>query len=228
MGLGVRQGWRAVWTKICGIRDPAVLEWLLPLAPSAIGLNFFPSSPRFVSPEVARDIASRLPPHIESVGVFVNVTAPEAAGIAEMVGLNRVQFHGDDPPALLAEFQRLCPTASIIRAARMPVEGLAGLAAYLDECRNLGVVLSACLIDAYVTGHYGGTGTVVSWDKLRQDYRTREWPPLILAGGLTAGNVAAAIRTVKPWGVDVASGVESSPGVKDRTLTERFLAAARG
>jgi phosphoribosylanthranilate isomerase len=216
-----------VWTKICGVRDPATLSWLLPLAPSAIGLNFHPPSPRSVAPEVAADIARQLPSAIETVGVFVNRPVDDVAAIAEQVGLTRVQFHGDELPALLAEFQRRCPAVKLIRAWRMSSAGLADLASYLDECRDLGVTLSACLVDAHMPGSYGGTGAVVPWEPLRAEYQAATWPPLILAGGLHGGNVAAAIRAVQPWGVDVASGVESSPGVKDLTLTEQFLAAAR-
>jgi phosphoribosylanthranilate isomerase len=216
-----------VWTKICGVRDPANLAWLLPLAPSAIGLNFHPPSPRSVAPDVAADMVRCLPPTIEAVGVFVNRPVTDVAAIAEQVRLNRVQFHGDEPPALLAEFQRRCPTVKLIRVWRMSPAGLSDLASYLDECRDRGVTLSACLVDAHVPGSYGGTGAVVPWDQLRAEYQAATWPPLILAGGLHPGNVAAAIHAAQPWGVDVASGVESSPGVKNRALTEQFLAAAR-
>jgi phosphoribosylanthranilate isomerase len=109
----------------------------------------------------------------------------------------------------------------------MGTSGLSELADYLARCRRLGVTLSACLIDAHVVGSYGGTGAVVPWDQLRNDYRVTDWPPLILAGGLHPTNVMAAIEAVAPWGLDVASGVESSPGVKDLALVEQFLAAAR-
>jgi phosphoribosylanthranilate isomerase len=164
---------------------------------------------------------------VEPVGVFVNESAARIAELVERVGLRHVQLHGEESPEALAEIQRACPQIPLIRAWRMRAARLSDLADYLARCRQLSITISACLIDAHIAGSYGGTGAVVPWDRLRAEFRANQWPPLILAGGLHPGNVAAAIAAVAPWGVDVASGVESSPGVKDLALVERFLTAAR-
>ncbi|HUQ71035.1 MAG TPA: phosphoribosylanthranilate isomerase [Planctomycetaceae bacterium] len=216
-----------VWTKICGVRDVTAATAVAELGPSAIGLNFYPKSPRCVDTTVAAEIVSQLPATTEAVGVFVNATAERVADVVTQIGLHRIQLHGDEPPEFLAEIQRRCPQTPLIRAWRMSDTGLADLASYLARCDDLGVTISACLVDAHVAGSYGGTGAVVQWELLRDSYRTDQWPPLVLAGGLRPGNVAAAIRAMQPWGVDVASGVESAPGVKDLALVEQFLAVAR-
>ncbi|MDZ4685212.1 MAG: phosphoribosylanthranilate isomerase [Planctomycetaceae bacterium] len=216
-----------MWTKICGVRDVTAAAAIAKLGPSAIGLNFYPQSPRCLDTTIAAEIVSQLPATIEAVGVFVNAAVDRVVDVVSKVGLHRMQLHGDEPPEFLAEIQSRCPQMPLIRAWRMSDTGLSDLATYLTRCDELGVTISACLVDGYVAGNYGGTGTVVPWELLRAEYRTATWPPLVLAGGLHPGNVVAAIRTVQPWGVDVASGVESTPGVKDLTLVEQFLSATR-
>src|SRR5262249_31764054 len=98
---------------------------------------------------------------------------------------------------------------------------------FLGECRDQSCELAGCLVDSHVTGMYGGSGKTVAWDQLANEYPQRHWPPLILAGGLAAKNVAQAVAVVRPWDVDVASGVESAPGVKDFDLVCQFVANAR-
>ncbi|HVW02475.1 MAG TPA: phosphoribosylanthranilate isomerase, partial [Planctomycetaceae bacterium] len=109
---------------------------------------------------------------------------------------------------------------------RMGPAGLAPLEEYLHHCRSHSAAPHACVIDAHVSGSYGGTGQAVPWDRLHEEYRA-EWPKLILAGGLNPENVARAIHVARPWGVDTASGVESAPGVKDFERVRQFIAAAR-
>ncbi len=215
----------SMWIKICGIRDLTTAEQVAALSPDAIGLNFYPSSPRCVSRPIAREIASRLPASIRSVGVFVNHSVTEIAEIVADCGLSMIQLHGDERPEFLADLQTVLPNTPLIRAWRMGAD-LADLEKYLTDCQRLRVRLFGCLIDAKVAGTYGGTGHSPPWDVLRSSYRCDAWPPLILAGGLTEANVAAGIAAVLPWGVDVASGVESSPGVKDLDRAARFIAAA--
>jgi phosphoribosylanthranilate isomerase len=215
-----------MWVKICGIRDVSTAERVAALSPDAIGLNFYSPSPRFVSRDVAREIASRLPFAISAVGVFVNHSVMEIAETVSACGLTMVQLHGDEPPEFLATLQATLSAPPLIRAWRMGGD-LADLEAYFTECRKLGVRLAGCLIDAKVSGSYGGTGRTPSWDMLRDSYRREAWPPLILSGGLTPDNVAEGIHVVGPWGVDVASGVESSPGVKDVDRVAAFIHEAR-
>ena len=215
-----------MWVKICGIRDVATAEQVAALRPDAVGLNFYGKSPRCVTLETARDIVRRLPPSISTVGVFVNHPVDDIARLVDSCRLTMVQLHGDETPEFVASLQAQLPDTPMLRAWRMG-DRLDDLAIYLDECQRRKVRLAGCLIDAKVSGTYGGSGHCPPWESLSAHYRRTEWPPLILAGGLTPDNVASGIAAVSPWGVDVASGVESSPGVKDVSAVLRFLHAAR-
>jgi phosphoribosylanthranilate isomerase len=166
------------------------------------------------------DVASA----VEPVGVFVNHSVDEIREICEECQLQTIQLHGDEPPEQIAE---LTAEYRVIRAFRVGEEGLDAVSRYLDECDKLNAKPWACLVDGKSEGSFGGTGKTAPWETLRRLYRTAEWPPLILAGGLTAGNVAEAIRVAGPWGVDVASGVESSIACKDRALVRQFVQNAR-
>lgn len=214
-----------MWSKICGIRDLETARWVAATGPSALGLNFFPRSPRVIDPQAAATIGAALGDRLELVGVFVNHPVEAITDLVTACRLKTVQFHGDEPPSALAEVRRLCPHVKLIRswtrAARWD-----RLPGYLQECAELGAVPNAILVDAPAPGVYGGTGVTVDWRTLRTEY-DRNWPPLILAGGLTAENVAEAIGLAQPWGVDVASGVESAPGVKDPARVAAFLTALR-
>lgn len=214
------------WAKLCGVRDAATAAALAELRPDAIGLNFYPRSARYVTPEVAAEIGRVLPAEVAAVGVFVNAGVDEILRTVDAASLAAVQLHGDEPPEAVAELKQRRDGLAVIRAWRVGEEGLTPLAEYLADCEALGARPDAVLVDAKVSGAYGGTGHTAPWHLL-QDYQ-RDWPPLILAGGLTPGNVAEAVAAVRPWGVDTAGGVESTPGVKDAGLGAAFLAAARG
>jgi phosphoribosylanthranilate isomerase len=216
-----------MWVKICGISDVATAQRVAELRPDAIGLNFYDKSPRVVTPRKAAEIAGAVRDSVEPVGLFVNNSLDEIAAACRECDFKTIQLHGDEPADLLAEIRALLPDARIIRVHRMGKEGLAPLAEALEQCAARNVKLDACLIDARVDGAYGGTGKTAPWDTISREYRRTEWPPLILAGGLNADNVAAAIEAVRPWGVDVASGVESSPGLKDFSAVNRFIRSAR-
>lgn len=215
-----------MWAKICGIRDVSTANAVAALRPDAIGLNFFAKSPRVVAVEEAAAIVRAIPAGIEPVGVFVNHAVDEIESIVKRTGIQCVQLHGDETPAMLAQLTARLSNTEFIRAFRMGEAGLRPLSDYLRECRERGVTLKAVLVDALVAGQFGGTGKTVPWNILCEEYHN-DWPPLILAGGLTPDNVREAIRATESWGVDVAGGVESSPGVKDLALVERFLAEAR-
>ena len=216
-----------MWVKICGITDESTAEAVCGLFPDAIGLNFHPHSPRSVTPVVAARIARLVPDEVLRVGVFVNRDASEIEDLAQECGLDQIQLHGDESPEQIAEVRRRLPNIPVIRAWRMAGESLDDLETHLSACRALRIEPAGCLIDSRVPGAYGGTGHTVAWDALARAYRRESWPPLILAGGLTPDNVAEAIRSTQPWGVDVASGVESAPGVKDIEQIRRFIANAR-
>lgn len=238
-----------MWIKICGIREVETALAVAQTGATAIGLNFYAKSPRSLDPQIAAEIVRRLPHDLEPVGLFVNHTVDEVITTCEQVGLQTVQLHGDEPPEFLRELLTRSLTLRVgsaerrttrfgeegddggsatfqtIRAFRVGNEGLGEMAAYLDRCRILGAMPAACLVDARVDGQYGGTGHTAPWELLRREYRTGEWPPLILAGGLTPKNVAEAIGIVKPWGVDVAGGVESAIACKDLGLVRQFVDA---
>ncbi len=196
--------------KICGITRLYDALAAVDLGADAIGLNFWPGSKRFIAPADARAIVSRLPPFVAAVGVFVDPTREEVLRARDLSGVGVVQLHGDEPPELCASIP--LPVVKAIRVSGS--HALAALASY--EVR-------AFLLDA-PGPDYGGSGDVFDW-KLAAG-AARE-VPVILAGGLHPGNVAEAIRAVRPWAVDVASGVESAPGVKDAEKMRLFIARAK-
>jgi phosphoribosylanthranilate isomerase len=177
------------------------------------------------------ETASRLGKRAKSlqlVGVFVNRNADEIASICQDTKLSSVQLHGDESPADVAAFERVGSQWSLIRARRFDDRGVAAIADDLDACKKAGRPPDAVLVDAMTPGRYGGTGETVSWVGLADHKRWLGDTPLVLAGGLTPDNVAEAIRIVRPAAVDVASGVESSPGKKDPVKVRAFVANALG
>ncbi len=215
-----------MWVKICGVRNTETACGIAPLRPDAIGLNFFQQSPRAVSVETARRIVEILPDEVTPVGLFVGHSIDEINRICRECRLGWIQIHGDEPVEFVRELAARDPRRKIIRAVRLE-SNLNPMTELIDSCRRLAVDLAAVLIDAAVEGQYGGTGQVAPWKALAAAAQRSDWPPLILAGGLDPGNVAEAIRIVRPWGVDVASGVESSPACKDLSKVAAFIDAAR-
>ena len=212
-----------MWIKICGIRDPETVSQIAALGPDAVGFNFFRGSKRFIDIAAAADGVRRLPAGIAPVGVFVNHSLDEIREICAQTGIATVQLHGDESPDFAAELTGL----KVIRVYRIGSAGLQPVSEDIARCRTVGLEPRACLVEPAVAGQYGGSGTTAPWESIAAGWQTAEWPPLVLAGGLTPENVAEAIRAVRPWGVDVASGVESSPGAKDAGRTAKFLQAAR-
>jgi phosphoribosylanthranilate isomerase len=214
----------AFLVKICGITNSADAKAATDAGADAIGFNFFNKSRRFIKPAAARRIIEELPDRMLKVGVFVNKSAPDIASIVAEARLNAVQLHGDEPATILSQL----PThVRIVRAYRCTNEGLAPLERYLDECHSLGRMPDAVLIDADAGTAYGGSGELADWTLIREQQAALGGLPLILAGGLNPENVAAAVEAVKPAGVDVSSGVEREPGIKDAQRIEKFIAASR-
>ncbi len=207
---GGPMGSTPVRVKICGItRAEDALE-AVRLGADALGFNFWPQSKRYLDPEAARAIVASLPPFITTVGVFVNQSDDEIRRAAERSGVGVLQLHGDESPAFCTRF--LHPVIKAIRVDAL--RSLAALASY--EVR-------AFLLDTPSRG-FGGSGAPFDWALAEGISECRS---VILAGGLTPENVAAAIRAVQPYAVDVASGVESSPGRKDPEKMARFIWAAK-
>lgn len=210
--------------KICGITCVEDAVAAARAGADAIGLNFYTGSARYVDPGQAAEIVRALPPFVEPVGLFVNAASDEIRRVTRQVGLSSVQLHGDEPPELLAELS----VYRLIRTVRLGNEDMEPIADTLQRCRTAGRVPDGVLVDARVEGQYGGTGRAPSWSALASGYDQMNWPPLILAGGLTPENVGAAIEQVGPWAVDVSSGVEDNvPGRKSLRRVEAFLAEAR-
>lgn len=211
-----------VRVKVCGLTS--VADALASVAAGAdwIGLNFHPASPRRVDPGLAAEIVTALPTEASAVGLFVDRPPSEVAQVAERAGLSIVQLHGDEPPEALVALSHL----TIVRAFRLhDATSVAHMEQYLVRCEALGRPPDAVLIDAHVSGMAGGTGRLIPTDVLA---RLPHVPRLILAGGLNPENVAERVAAVRPWMVDVASGVESSPGRKDPKRVAAFIRAARG
>jgi len=206
--------------KICGITNARDALAAAQAGADAVGLNFYPKSPRCVRPEPAARIAHALPPGVVKVGLFVNAAAEQICQTFDRLGLDLVQLHGDEPPELLARLG----SRPVMRAFRVGQRGVKPVEAYLDECRRRGCLPTLVLLDAHAEGLYGGSGQRCDWDAVRQ--YPADMPPLVLAGGLTPDNVAEAIQSVRPAAVDTASGVELALGQKDPALVRRFAAAA--
>lgn len=208
--------------KICGITRPADATLAADAGADAIGLNFYPQSPRFVSQERAQEIVAAVGNRLHKVGVFVNSTVEDVISAFERLGLDLVQLHGDEPP----EFLQRLGGIPVIRAFRCGPGALAPIGAYLEACRVFGSPPQLVLIDAFQPGSYGGTGNTAPWDAAAR-FRDLRFPyPLVLAGGLTPDNVAQAIAQVRPVAVDTASGVEQSPGIKDAARLRDFIRRA--
>jgi phosphoribosylanthranilate isomerase len=198
--------------KICGLTRSEDVDACLALGVEAVGLNFWPRSPRAVSAERAAELAERARGRARIVGVFVGAVEDELRRAMDTVGLDAVQLHGDEPDALLVS---LSPRA--YRAVRLSGPD--------DVARALRTPGDEVLVDAFRAGQPGGTGVVLDAELARAvTSRRRTW----LAGGLTPANVAERIALTSPFGVDAASGVEASPGIKDPAAVERFVRAVRG
>ncbi len=208
--------------KICGVTTVDDALMVAEAGADAVGLNFYPASPRYASPGTAKAIVAALPSDVTKVGLFVHSPARDTVEAFERLGLDIIQLHGDEPPEYAAELGG----RPVIKAFRLGADGLSTAVEYLRRCRQLGCLPALCLFDSRVPGVYGGTGQVADWTELKE-YPSEDWhPPLVLAGGLTPENVASAIEHVRPSAVDTASGVESSPGRKDPGLVRRFVAEA--
>ena len=197
--------------KVCGIRRMEDASLAVDLGANALGFVFWPSSPRFLEPDRARDIVDGLPPLVASVGVFVDQPPAFVEDVARALKLSVVQLHGQEPVAdYVSRGLRVLKSVAVGSdgAAEAAVSRLPG---------DVGV-----LLDAFDPVRRGGTGRTIDWDLAGRLARTR---PVILSGGLTADNVREAIDAVRPFAVDVSSGVESGPGVKDADKLRAFFAA---
>jgi len=200
--------------KICGITNWPDARAACEAGANFIGLNFYEKSPRFISPGEAAKIRPQLPKNVEAVGIFVNAKHGDILSVCSSIRLDAAQLHGDESPQTVAE---VATSISVFKAFRVDSEfQLSTLDKYPEA--------EAFLLDASHTGQYGGTGRTTDWALARRAALTHR---IILAGGLKVENVAAAIRLVRPFAVDVASGVESKPGKKDHGRLREFIQEVR-
>ncbi|MDA1183261.1 MAG: phosphoribosylanthranilate isomerase [Acidobacteria bacterium] len=200
-----------LFVKICGITELSDAVHAVEQGATALGFVFWSRSPRCISPDRAATITAALRPGVQTVGVFVNEAVDEIRLVADQAGLTTIQLHGDEPASYANELDR-----SVLRATTV------------DRIEQVAAAWPAdtiFLMDAADPVLRGGTGRTVDWG--RAAAAARSWR-IVLAGGLTPDNVAEAVDTVRPFGVDVSSGVEDAPGVKNRDKVARFLASARG
>lgn len=197
--------------KICGLTRIEDVKAAVEAGADAIGLVFYPPSPRSVSLEQAKALCAVLPPFVSVVGLFVNETPERVREVMASVPISLLQFHGDENSAYCESFGTPYMKAARVRKGFDLIDYAAS---YPGAC--------GLLVDAWVEG-YGGGGQSFDWSLLPKNFDR----PLVLAGGLTPGNVCEAISHVRPWAVDVSSGVEQGKGIKDKTLIDAFLAGVR-
>lgn len=198
--------------KICGITNPADAQAAVEAGADALGYIFYEKSPRFVALKNAAEISKQIPPFVMRVGVFVNVPEDFILRAIGECGLTMLQFHGDEAPDFCTQFGLMSMKAFRVHGP----ETLGELPKYQTD---------AFLLDAYSSTVIGGSGEKFNWDLAVEAQKFGK--PIFLAGGLTPVNVAEAIRKVRPFAVDVSSGVESAPGKKDHAKVKAFITAAR-
>ena len=198
--------------KVCGICTKADAMNAVNAGADAIGMVFYTKSPRHISIDAAKEIASSIPPFVSTVGLFVNSSQLEVSEVLSAVPLELLQFHGDEDESFCCSFKR-----PYIKAVRV------------KEDTDIQVIChrfasaKGILLDSFRKGIPGGTGETFNWNMIPENLPL----PIVLAGGLNARNVATALSTVQPWAVDVSSGVEISPGKKDRQMIEQFIQAVQ-
>ena len=197
--------------KICGLTRPQDVRAAVECGADAVGFVFYAPSPRAVSIEQAAELVALLPPFVTAVGLFVNATPAEVEAVLARVPLQLLQFHGDEAESDCARYGR-----PWIKAARMrPGVDLLEFSTFHPRA-------SGILVDTFVEG-YGGGGRTFDWSLIPEGFAR----PLVLSGGLDIDNVAEAVRRVRPWAVDVSSGVESAKGIKDAAKIAAFIAGVR-
>jgi len=199
-----------VKVKVCGITSLKDAEKAVELGADALGFNFYPKSPRFITKVHAKDIIRMLPPFVTPVGIFVNETMDKIMEFMYFSGVRVLQLHGEETPEFCMRISR--PVIKAIRVAGP--ESLQGLPRY---------PVTAFLLDSAVEG-YGGSGQSFDWDLAVE---AKKFGKIILSGGLTPENVVEAIEKVRPYAVDVCSGVETAPGRKDHAKLQDFIAAVK-
>lgn len=200
--------------KICGITNTGDAKNVCDSGADAIGLVFYEKSPRNVSIKLANEICESLPPFVTTVGLFLDASKDFVDSVLANVPLDLLQFHGSEKPEYCSSFNR-----PYIKAVGMKDLSETEFIEYADKFKDA----KAFLVDSHSTGKAGGTGETFNWDSTPQNYTK----PIILAGGLNPNNIGSAIRQVNVYGIDLSSGVESSPGIKDKQMINQLMNEVR-
>ncbi|MBU1139723.1 MAG: phosphoribosylanthranilate isomerase [Proteobacteria bacterium] len=204
--------------KMCGITRKKDAEAGIKAGLDALGFIFYEKSPRNVTPDFVRKVVARIPPFIDCVGVFVDRDQEEVEEIVEYCGLTHAQLHGKEKPKYCERIERRASPCRVIKAFRVGKKSSASDFTPYDD------VVRGYLLDTYVKDNAGGTGKTFDWNIIQNLNLKR---PIILAGGLTPENVVQAVKVVAPYGVDVNSGVETGPGIKDHAKLYDFVSKVR-
>ena len=204
--------------KMCGTTSIEDAHKAVELGIDALGFIFVNTSERFIAVEKAREITKSLPPFVNKVGVFVNEGLTEIEEMVDYLGLDAVQLHGDEEPDFCEKVGRAVPSCTVMKAFRV------GDQSWEDDFLPYNGIVSGFLLDTYVKDKEGGTGVSFDWNILS---RLNLQMPYILAGGLHPENIDEALKLVSPYGVDVNSGIEISPGIKDHEKLQRFVGKVR-
>lgn len=235
-----------MWVKVCGLKTVENSLEAVEAGVDAIGLNFFERSRRFVQPSVAALISQALVHtsgiqsgpdepvkrlsvsnrRVDIVGLFVNASPRFVCETVDQAGLTAVQFHGDETVQEIADCHQRMPEVAIVRAMRVNSQTIDAVVREADELLTA-IPNITCLLDAFVTGQYGGTGCTLDANTVKRFKAELPQARLIVAGGLTPENVSMAVNQLQPWGVDTASGVETEPGVKSPEKVRQFTVAAK-
>jgi len=217
------------WVKICGMTNLEDALVAVDAGADAVGFVFYEKSPRCVTVETAREIVEKLPGRVDKIGVFVNEARERVAWVADESGLTAVQFHGDEyknpgQHSVGGKMFFCLPAREVLKGWREFEQAESGFFGIPNLPKS-----SVIMLDSGDQEQRGGTGRTLDWGGTTSFASMVErWYPIVIAGGLTAANVKEAIKTLKPWGVDVASGVETRPGKKDPEKVRAFVRAVRG
>jgi phosphoribosylanthranilate isomerase len=208
--------------KICGLTRVEDVQAAVAAGADAIGFVFYPKSPRYVTPEQAQALIAVVPPFITCTGLFVNASPEEVAAIVKVAPVSLVQLHGDETVAQSAAIAAACGR-QFLRVFRVKPDTLpSDLLEYEQQCRAASPLFTSLLLDTYVDA-YGGAGKGFDWSLIPKDLA----PRVVLSGGLSVHNATDAVVRVRPYAVDISSGVEASKGIKDACKIAAFVAAVR-
>lgn len=202
--------------KFCGLTSSHDVQCAVELGVDALGFVFVSKSARYINPQQAYELINQVPPFIVKVGLFMNEEPAQVKAVTDAVQLNLLQFHGEEDRAYCDQF-------NIPYLKAVPMASITSLHDYCDDFPNA----TGFLLDSHAAGTMGGSGKSFIWDDLSGETLTKLKKPVILAGGLSADNVAEAIRVVRPYAVDVSSGIETSKGVKDPAKMQQFIKEVR-